>query len=888
MERRQQTPVTNRHACPIFGALCHCPIVEPAEPRFGMDSLLLDRRIHHDALALLGARALQEGDAEMAFVLADRRCRVRPIAGAEHFVLRAEAAWRLGHRQIALNSLRTALEIDPHHRDANRRMLLWAADDEKLQAARVLLHLTSDHSFAAVALRALSQSPEQIFVSAAVRGTRIVGWAAWRGASNPILRLLWEEKSKDIRLYCDPRHPLTSVMGNAASLSLEWPKGASEVALDVPGMPSFIAGSPLLARAHDLMRTSAAVAPQSLPATVIIPVYADFAATKACFDAILAPAALPDWVNVVAIDDATPEPPIAEMLDVLAERGLITLIRNQRNLGFVGSINRALRSIVNGDVILLNADTIVPPDFAARLFAAAHSAPDIATVTPLSNNGEMTSFPLPFQVNPLLDPDRIFEIDRIAAQVNAKQVVTIPNGIGFCLYIRRDCLARIGPLSAGVRRGYLEDVEFCLRARRHGLRNVCATSVYVGHAGARSFREEKRALVVRNLKSLESEYPRYRTQCAAFMALDPLRAARNSIQLRAPTGSGGDLLICGIGPTQEIAWARARARARAGNRVVVAELNANSQLVILSDAAGDLPQKLQLSIGSADPTPFLNYIRGQKFDRIEIADPAAVPIDLARALLMCGRPLDFFIADGGLFCPRGSFSVECGRHCGIPSDSKLCGLYLSKLGVHLQTDVAGWRREWASILEKCRTIWTPDPDASAFFELMFPSLRDRIQTCPDELGPPPSWKAQGRRLGLLPLGNSSTDLEFVLSLARAFHAIGSETELMVLGQTADDLRIMACGNALVSGAVTPEEVPALLAAFSVRGLLLGTGKALFGHPMAAAVTSSGVPIARFCWGHRKFSAKQPLTLDPLDSFEQWALQLQQWLSKLGRSARAVT
>jgi len=857
-----------------------------------MDPLLLDHEIHHDALALFGARALQDGDPETAFRLADRRCRVRPFAGPEHFVLRAEAAWRLGHQEIAINSLRAALEIDPQHQDANWRMLLWAVDDEKVRAARALLHLT-DQSVAAAALQALSQGPEQMYVSARLRGSRIDGWAAWRAKTNPILRLLWEEKSKDIRLQSDPKHPLASVMGNAASFSVEWPEGASEITLDAPGIPSLIAGSPLLAHHHQVIAPAAAVRPQSLPVTVIIPVYADFAATKACFDAIVASAALPDWINIVAVDDATPEPPIAEMLDLLAHRGLITLIRNQRNLGFVGSINRALRSITNGDIILLNADTVVPRDFAARLFAAAHSASDIATVTPLSNNGEMTSFPLPFKANPLPDQDTIFRIDRIAADVNAEQVVTIPNGIGFCLYIRRDCLARIGPLSAGVRRGYLEDVEFCLRARRYGLRNVCATSVYVGHAGARSFREEKRSLVVRNLKSLESEYSRYRTECGAFMAFDPLRAARDAIQLHAPMGGGGDLLICGVGPTQEIVRARAKTRTCAVSRVIIAELNANSHAVTLSDATGDMPQQLELATGSAAPTQFLRYIHAQKFDRIEIVDPAAVPIALVRDLVRCGIPLDFFIANGGLVCPRGTFSVECSHHCGIPSDVKRCDLFISQLGapVHLQTDVAAWRREWGTILEKCRTIWAPDSDASAFFELMFPALRDRIQICADTadtIDPIASWNAQGRRLGLLPLDYSSTDLDFVLSLARAFQAIGSETELVVLGQTADDLRVMTCGNVFVSGPISPEDIASLLAAFDIRGILLGTGKALFGHPMAAAAASSGVPIARLCWGCCRSTTKRQLALDPLASFEQWALTLQQWLLRLEHSPRTVT
>jgi GT2 family glycosyltransferase len=856
---------------------------------FAMDPPLLDYDAHHNALALLGARALVNGHPKTAFLLADRRCRVLPLAGPEHLVLRAEAAWRLGHHKIAIDSLRAALEIDPQHRQANRRMLAWGTDEEKISAAKALLHCTREEELAADALRGLAHCDEQIYVSVALLGSEINGWAAWRDEAKPSLRLLWEQGGRDISLRSDPRHPLAGIIGNAVSFSLEWPAGASEVTLDTPGIRGFVAGSPLVGRYPIPLHSAGTDPPQHLPVSVIIPVYADFAATKACLETVLAPGVLPAWAQVLVIDDLSPEPAIAEMLDTLADRGLITLIRNQRNLGFVGSINRALQSIPNGDIILLNADTIVPPKFAERLLAAAHSAPDIATVTPLSNNGEITSFPLPFEPNPLPDQETIFELDRIAAEVNAGKVVTIPNGIGFCLYIRRDCLARIGTLSKGVRRGYLEDVEFCLRARRYGLRNVCAASVYVGHAGGKSFQQEKRALVVSNLKPLESEYPHYRAECAAFIAIDPLRSVRDSIQLASVSGDGGDLLICGTGPAQEIAWARAKTLARGGTRVVVAELGPKaSSTIALSEATGKIPQRLEFALDSEKRALLLAHITDQRFERIEISDPPAVPLDLARDLAALHIPLDFFIANGGLYCPRQTLSVERARNCGTPTDPKFCDLCVSRLGApaHIKGDVASWRREWRSLLEKARTIWIPD-DRSAFFELMFPTLCDRVRICPPEDVSADLWNPGGRRLGLIPLDQSSTDLDFVLSLARAFQRIGSDRELIVLGQTFDDLRVMACGNAFVSGSISSEEVPSLLTAFEVGGVLLGTGKALFGHPTAAAAVSSGVPTTRLCWGPRQPLTKQHVILDPLASFEEWAVTLDQWLSTPGHSRGAA-
>jgi len=854
-----------------------------------MDPLLLAEDVHHDALAFLGARALGRGDPATAFVLADRRCRVRPLAVPEHFVLRAEAAWRIDQPEIAIRALRSALDIDPQHREANRRMLLWGSAEAKRKAARALLNSTLDDATATSALQTLAAGPEQAYVSAGLTGARITGWAAWRGGSRASLRLSWEQGATDISLNADPGHALLSILGNAVSFSLDWPSGAGEIVLDTPGIRSLIAGNPLIARGTAQIPSNVTARPEKFPVTVIIPVYADFDATRACLDSVIAAGVLPDWARILVVDDATPEPPIAELLDALVRDGLITLIRNQHNLGFVRSINRALRSIPNGDVILLNADTIVPPGFAERLLEAAHSAPDIATVTPLSNNGETTSFPLPFEPNRLPDRATVLEIDRIAAEVNAGRVVTIPNGIGFCLYVRRDALARLGLLSEGLRRGYLEDVEFCLRARRHGLRNVCATSVYVGHAGERSFQQEKRSLVVSNLKSVEAEYPRYRNESSAFMALDPLRRARDSIQFVAPTTHGGDLLLAGIGPTREIAWTRAKALAAGGARVVVAELNGQvtPPTAVLSDAFDALPQRLTFAIGPEDSTRFVRYVRDQQFRRIEIVDPAAMPLDLAHDLLALGIPCDFFIASDALHPPPHASAFDEAGSCAIPGETKLWGPDVSRTRrTAAPRDMTSWRQEWRSILDRCGAIWAPDPEAFAFFRNAFPVLSDRLRMCAEKTAGTPSWTIQGHRLGLLPLDHSATAFAFVLSLARAFQSIRSETELMVLGQTFDDLRILGCGNAFVSGAVKPDEIVSLLPAFGIRGVLLGTSRALFGHASTAAATSSGIKTVSFRWGSSPAPGRRHLSLDGFASAEEWALQLDQWLRELedGRGA----
>ena len=293
---------------------------------------------------------------------------------------------------------------------------------------------------------------------------------------------------------------------------------------------------------------------------VIVPVYADLKSVRICLESLLSAVADTDpHHRIVLVNDATPDPGIAEYLNALRHHPSVSLLTNTRNLGFVGSVNRALERLDDEDVVLLNSDTVVPKDFVARLAEAAASDPDIGTVTPLSNNGEETSFPVANEANPIGGHDDVMAIDAIAAKANAGRIIDIPNGTGFCLYITRECLDAVGLLSEDFYRGYVEDVDFCLHARARGFRNVCAPSIYVGHAGSKSFGREKRALVVRNYAVLDRRYPTYHAETAAFDFADPLLPSRQAIERSLPqVALRPRLLLTGAGFMASVAAERAR------------------------------------------------------------------------------------------------------------------------------------------------------------------------------------------------------------------------------------------------------------------------------------------------------------------------------------------
>lgn len=126
----------------------------------------------------------------------------------------------------------------------------------------------------------------------------------------------------------------------------------------------------------------------------------------------------------------------------------LVVIRNDANLGFVKTANRGIRYDDQADIVLLNNDVILPDRWLERLLDDVDALADAGTVTPLSNNTTISSFPNFVAENPYplqLDLDRIDE----AFQVARLNPVDAPTGIGFCMYIKRQCLTEVGELNDG-------------------------------------------------------------------------------------------------------------------------------------------------------------------------------------------------------------------------------------------------------------------------------------------------------------------------------------------------------------------------------------------------------------------------------------------------------
>ncbi|MDR2688585.1 MAG: glycosyltransferase [Azoarcus sp.] len=270
---------------------------------------------------------------------------------------------------------------------------------------------------------------------------------------------------------------------------------------------------------------------------IIVPVYNGLAQVRRC---LLAVAAAPCRTarEIVVIDDGSDDAALVAWLDGEAAAGRITLLRNERNLGFVATVNRGMALHPDRDVVLLNSDAEVANDWLDRLLACAGSAADIGTVTPFSNNATICSYPFEGWPGEVPGALGLTGLDALFAVTNADEARDLPTAVGFCMLIRRACLDAVGLFDADrFGRGYGEENDFCRRALALGWRSVLAADVFVYHEGGASFGAEKLAAMQRAGEVMAAIHPDYDDVVGAFVRADPLAALRLRVdQARAALG----------------------------------------------------------------------------------------------------------------------------------------------------------------------------------------------------------------------------------------------------------------------------------------------------------------------------------------------------------------
>lgn len=462
------------------------------------------------------------------------------------------------------------------------------------------------------------------------------------------------------------------------------------------------------------------------PVNIVIPVYRDFALTRHCIESVLASADLIPF-ELIVVDDCSPEPGLSAWLREQAEQGHFILLTNPDNLGFVGSVNRAMRLHKNRDVVLLNSDTEVPHGWLDRLHRHAYSAANIGTVTPFSNNATLCSYPAYPHGSDLPKNWSVAELDALFQQCNAGEQVPIPTAVGFCMYIRHGCLQETGLFDEeAFGKGYGEENDFCMRASQGDWKHLLAGDCFVGHIGAISFSDTRHQLQDSARRVILQRYPNYDQLIADFIANDPIHPLRKAVDItRLANGKRPVILTVshqGGGGVEKHLRHFANQYADQLD-VLTLEPRDNGWATLFWNSEHERFNWGFQQHHAAGILPWLVEHCG--IQRLYIHHLLGYSPELVQVLLNLGLPYDLMLHDYFYICPQIHLQAADHRYCGEPDEAG-CNRCLQQRPTAHADDITTWRTHYAKILHQAQNLFAPSFDTAARYLRHHPELPIQI------------------------------------------------------------------------------------------------------------------------------------------------------------------
>lgn len=273
---------------------------------------------------------------------------------------------------------------------------------------------------------------------------------------------------------------------------------------------------------------------------LIVPVYKNKFLVSRCIDSLVNNIGeiSANSPRLIVINDSPDDLEVTEYLRDASSKGVIDLlIENDRNVGFVKSVNKALAESRKrrASAILINSDTETFEGTLAELIAVADMDDQFAFVCPRSNNASICTFPRPphIKAGKSLTPRSTFDVWSDLKDLLPRYFYA-PTAIGFYMLIKSVVIRNFDALDERFGVGYEEENDLVMRAGKVGFRAVLANHAFAYHAGSASFTltdiglEDHRTANLRKMNDLHPEF------------LPNVRAFESSAEFRA------ELLLKGL------------------------------------------------------------------------------------------------------------------------------------------------------------------------------------------------------------------------------------------------------------------------------------------------------------------------------------------------------
>ena len=258
--------------------------------------------------------------------------------------------------------------------------------------------------------------------------------------------------------------------------------------------------------------------------SIIIPIYNAYEETRECIRSVLQNTNIN--YELILINDCSTDERINPLLDAVKDIENVKVIQNSENQGFVKNVNIGIKES-DGDIVLLNSDTIVTPKWLSNLVVTAYSSPDIGTVTPFCNSSDISITELGENTDTLFLNKNAYQVNKLSEG----NLLKAPTGNGFCIFIKRETIDDVGIFDEIFGRGYGEETDFTQRALKRGWKNIRDDSVFIYHRRHASFTKEKTdVLKENNKKILMKRHPEVYSAWDNFVKSDLLRNAVKNIE----------------------------------------------------------------------------------------------------------------------------------------------------------------------------------------------------------------------------------------------------------------------------------------------------------------------------------------------------------------------
>ena len=271
--------------------------------------------------------------------------------------------------------------------------------------------------------------------------------------------------------------------------------------------------------------------------------------TRPCVESLLANTTVPS--RLIIIDQGSNEETVRYLRSISSSASVtVDLIFNPTNVGFPKGMNIGLKKATAPYVCFLNNDILVPPGWLEELIAVAESDPSIGAVNPNSNTfGAIPPAGATRQEGQVVRPPLAETTWLAFARASSTQRgrwVEINYGVGFCLLVKREILARLGGFDEKTYgQAYFEDADLGRQIQMLGLRCVMAKGTYVWHHGGKSTASlpDRLRLFQENERRFIQKWGKGRRVLYAVRPWNPQQLSRLAEDARAEANRSGSVWL---------------------------------------------------------------------------------------------------------------------------------------------------------------------------------------------------------------------------------------------------------------------------------------------------------------------------------------------------------